>query len=122
MNDTILFDKFTKSRGGRVPRSIFSAEDWKKSYGSLIDRAEQLIANAREHVPGLPPIYFDFIHNQSINELTFKAEGKYFIAFHTGTRYMLELIFCRMLSDVRNLTVSVRENKIIPADRTSKLS
>jgi hypothetical protein len=90
-----------KSRGEqRFPRSALPEERWKNSsYRFITDMAESLIASARDLVPGLPPIHFDFIHNQSINAAAFKAEGRYFIAFNTGTRYMLELIFYRMLSD-----------------------
>ena len=99
MDDTEIFDRFMKSRGGRLPRSIIPEEQWKNSYGFITDIAEKLIASARDIVPGLPPIHFDFIHNQNIGAAAFKAEGRYFIAFNTGTRYMLELIFCRMLSD-----------------------
>jgi hypothetical protein len=101
MDDTEVFDRYTKSLGGRFPyKNIIPVERWEKSsYGFITHIAENLIASARDHLPGLPPIHFDFIHNQSINAFAFKAEGRYFIAFNTGTRYMLELIFFRMLSD-----------------------
>jgi len=101
MDDTEIFDRFLKSRGlgERFPRSAMPEELWKKSYGFITYWAESLIASARELVPGLPPIHFDFVHNQNINAAAFKAEGRYFIAFNTGTRYMLELILFRMLSD-----------------------
>jgi hypothetical protein len=100
MDDTEIFDRVMKSHGGRFPRSAMPEERWKNSsYGFITDIAENLIASARDHLPSLPPIHFDFVHNQSINAAAFKAEGRYFIAFNTGTRYMLELIFCRMLSD-----------------------
>jgi hypothetical protein len=101
MDDTEVFDRFMKSRGEqRFPRGALPEELWKNSpYRFITDMAERLIASARDLVPGLPPIHFDFVHNQSINAFAFKAEGRYFIAFNTGTRYMLELIFYRMLSD-----------------------
>jgi hypothetical protein len=100
MNDTEIFDRYTKPLGGRFPHNIIFAERWEKSsYGFITGMAESLIASARDHLPGLPPIHFDFIHNQRVNAFAFKAEGRYFIAFNTGTRYMLELIFFRMLSD-----------------------
>jgi hypothetical protein len=101
MDDTELFDRYTKSLGGRFPhKNIIPVEHWEESsYGFITHIAENLIVSARDHLPGLPPIHFDFIHNQSVNAFAFKAEGRYFIAFNTGTRYMLELIFYRMLSD-----------------------
>ena len=100
MTDAELFDSVMKSRGGRLPRTIVSEERWKETYGVIIDWADNLIASAKSLVPGLPHIHFDIVQNESIGAAAFKAEGRYFIAFNTGTRYMLELIFCRMLSDV----------------------
>ncbi len=101
MQDAELFDRCMKDRGGRLSREIMSTDRWAKSYGVIISWAEGLIASARQNCPGLPHIYFDFVRNETVNAIAFKVEGRYFIAFHTGTRYMLELIFFRMLSDAR---------------------
>jgi hypothetical protein len=101
MQDAELFDRCMRERGGRLSREIISPDRWAKNYGLITSWAEELIASARKLCPDLPHIHFDFVRNQTINALAFKAEGRYFIAFHTGTRYMLELIFFRMLSDTR---------------------
>jgi hypothetical protein len=101
MTDNELFDKCMKPYGGRFDRSRVPAHSWDKSYGHLVDLAEGLIASARQLVPKLPPIHFDFVLNPAFNAWAFKAQDRYFIAFNTGTRYMLELIFGRMLSDTR---------------------
>jgi hypothetical protein len=101
MTDPELFDQLTKPLGGRFPKEVIPADRWDASYGQIMEMASDLINSARQFLPGLPPIYFDFVHNPSINAFAFKAEGRYFIALHTGTRYMLELIFGRMVSDRR---------------------
>jgi hypothetical protein len=101
MENYEIFDRYMKDHGGRLKRDIIPAEVWQNSYGQIIALADELIASARSFCPSLPPIHFDFVQNQNINAMAFKAEGKYFIAFNTGTRYMLELVFFRMLSDAR---------------------
>lgn len=99
MSDAELFHEVMKPLGGRYPRENVAPALWEMNWGHIIRLAETLIASAREHCPGLPPIYFDIVRNETINACAFKSEGRYFIAFNTGTRYMLELIFGRMLSD-----------------------
>lgn len=101
MDDVDIFDQCMKSQGGRFNRASIAPELWKTRYGHLVELAERLIGSARANVPGLPPIYFDFVQNATVNACAFKAEGRYFIAFNTGTRFMLELIFFRMLADGR---------------------
>ena len=73
------------------------------SYGHIANWAGHLIASARSLVAGLPPIHFDFILNPSVNAYAFKDKdsGRYFIGINTGTRFMLEFILFRMLSDAR---------------------
>ena len=99
--DVELFAQHVKPLGGRLPRDIVSPEVWAQGYGRIIEWADALIASARRHCPGLPHIHFDFVFNESINAQAFKKEGRYFIALYTGTRYMLELVFFKMLSDAR---------------------
>jgi len=99
--DVELFAQHVKPLGGRLPRDIVSPEVWAQGYGRIIEWADALIASARRHCPGLPHIHFDFVFNESINAQAFKKEGRYFVALYTGTRYMLELVFFKMLSDAR---------------------
>jgi hypothetical protein len=91
--------KAVQKRGGRLPRSWFSPEDFDRSYGPFLHQANGLIDSARAHVPRLPNIHFDFVVNGRFNAFTFKADGEYFIGFSTGAKYLLGLLFCRMLSD-----------------------
>jgi hypothetical protein len=103
MTDAELFDRFVVSRriGQRFDQNRLTQEQWEMSYGHIVRWAEHLIASARSLVPGLPPIHFDFILSPSVNACAFKDLGRYFIGVNTGTRFMLEFVFCRMLSDAR---------------------
>jgi hypothetical protein len=73
----------------------------KASYEDIAARADDLIQSARDAVPGLPVIHFDFIVNGHINVYAFRAADRYFIGMNTGTLYMLRLIIGRMLADPR---------------------
>ena len=103
MTDAELFDRFVVSNGfgQRFDRNRLTPEQWEMSYGHIVRWAEHLIASARSLVPGLPPIHFDFILSPSVNARAFKDCGRYFIGVNTGTRFMLEFVFFRMLSDAR---------------------
>lgn len=103
MTDAEIFDNFLRrnGRGFRFPRHSMSQQRWDISYGLIEKEANNLITSARTYLPGLPHIHFDFAHNDSIGACAFKCDGRYFIAFNSGTRYMLQLLFCRMLSDPR---------------------
>lgn len=100
MNDIDIFNTVTASIGGRFPLEIIP-DQIKKVYDEVAERANDLINVARKHVPNLPPIYFDFIHNSSINAVAFKAAGRYFIGINTGTIFMLRSVIGRILSDAR---------------------
>jgi hypothetical protein len=99
MTDEDLFKTNTVHLGGPLPRDRFPQEKWDSSYGHILKLANSLIRSAREHLPRLPNIHFDFILNGSFNAYAFKADGRYFIGFNTGTQYLLQLVFHRMLSD-----------------------
>jgi len=100
MKDIDLFHTLTTSIGGRFPREI-APDEAKKAYDEIAERANDLIAAARNQLPNLPAIYFDFILNSSINAVAFKAAGRYFIGINTGTVFMLRSIIGRVLSDAR---------------------
>jgi hypothetical protein len=101
MTDADLFHSEMISQGGRWPRDLLSETDFNANYDHILAMAEHVIGSARECVPGLPHIHFDFVFNGSFNAYAFKKGGRYFIGFNTGTRYLLFLIFFRMLSDSR---------------------
>lgn len=100
MKDSDLFHTVTASIGGRLPREIVP-DKAKEVYDEIAERANDLIAVTRNQLPNLPPIYFDFIKNSSINAVAFKAGGRYFIGINTGTLYMLRSVIGRILSDAR---------------------
>jgi hypothetical protein len=100
MTDVEIFDREV-IRLGLGPRLLHTCNDAKCAYSQIRINTETLISSARQHLPKLPPIYFDFIQNSRINAFAFKSDGKYFIGLNYGTVYMLELIFMRMLADSR---------------------
>ncbi|MHA4741993.1 M48 family metalloprotease [Dyadobacter sp. MSC1_007] len=100
MTDADLFNALTASLGGRFPREI-APDAAKAAYAEIAERANDLIAVTRKHLPNLPAIYFDFIANSSINAVAFKAGGRYFIGINTGTIFMLRSIIGRIFSDSR---------------------
>lgn len=85
----------------KIPDGIPPENPTRKAYDYIKKISEELIASAKENLPRLPNIHFDFIYNENINAVTFKAEDRYFIGLTTGTIYMLELVIMRMLSDSR---------------------
>ncbi|WP_028218085.1 M48 family metalloprotease [Paraburkholderia oxyphila] len=68
-------------------------------YDEIAEQAEDLIAQARHAVEGLPPIYFDFIRNPQVNAVAFRAGNRYFIGVYTGLLFMLRMVIGRMLAD-----------------------
>ena len=103
MSDADIFHRAVILDGGRLKRNWPPGSPPEQVYGSLANWAESLISSARELVPGLPHIHFDFILDGKPNACAFKAEGRYFIGITTGIRYLLELVFYRILSDSRLL-------------------
>ncbi len=83
----------------KVPDVIPPEKPARKAYDHIKNISEELIASAKENIPRLPHIHFDFIYNENINAVAFKAEDRYFIGLTTGTIYMLQLVIMRMLSD-----------------------
>jgi hypothetical protein len=101
MTDAEIFHRETTALGlgGRLAVPLGNPAE--KYYGNIAERAKLLISKAREFLPHLPPIHFDFVFNGDINAIAFKSDGRYFIGLNTGTIYMLELVFMRMLADSR---------------------
>lgn len=85
----------------KIPDGIPPEHPTRKAYNHIRNISEELIASATDNLPRLPHIHFDFIYNENINAVAFKAEDRYFIGLTTGTIYILELVIMRMLSDSR---------------------
>ena len=86
------------ARFGRPLRSELPIAT-REAYDEVKERAEDLINAARSHVPGLPPVHFDFIVNPGVNAVAFRAKDQFFIGMTTGLIFMLRLVIGRMLAD-----------------------
>jgi len=90
--------------GGRLDREKRAGTPAGELYSAVARQAEELIASARQCLPRLPRIHFDFVYNGDVNAFACKENDQYFIGITSGTFVLLQLIFCRMLSDSRLLT------------------
>ena len=104
MTDAEIFHREMIHLGGRL--KMPSGSPAGKPYDDIAERAKFLISKAREHLPRLPHIHFDFVLNGDINAYAFKSKGRYFIGLNTGAIYMLQLVFMRMLADSRLFPVT----------------
>jgi hypothetical protein len=89
--------------GGRLTPSQLDV-----SCTTLMDKyrvhAYTLIRSFRNEHPRLPPIYFDYVNNTSLNAWAVKdVKGQYFIGMTFGAFVILRLLFMRMLADARAL-------------------
>src|ERR1022692_2032719 len=89
--------------GGRLALEKRAGTPAAALYAAITAQAEELIGSARQHLPRLPHIHFDFIYDGEVNAIAFKENGQYFIGITSGTFVLLQLIFCRVLSDSRLL-------------------
>src|SRR5258708_1063736 len=118
MTDAEIVDRCVKTQGigsRYEPKGRMSFDHWNRTYGHIHRYAEHLIGSARTLIPGLPPIYFDFIYSPKVNAVAFKDEGRYFIGVTTGLRFMAEFVFFRMLSYARMFSNIVTS----PVEQTS---
>ena len=99
MTDAEIFNREMKRFGGRLDRRIPAGTPAESLYKEIEQAANGMILSARSHVPRLPEIHFDFIHNGEINAYTFKSEGRYFVGVTTGTLYMLQVVLSRMVAE-----------------------
>jgi hypothetical protein len=101
MTDDEIFDRELKRQGlgGRLDRRIPAGTPAESLYAEIERAANGMILSARSHVPRLPEIHFDFIHNGIINAYAFKSERRYFVGVTTGTLYMLQVVLNRMLAE-----------------------
>ncbi len=90
--------------GGRLDREKRAGTPAGELFAAIAEQAEALIASARQALPRLPHIHFDFVYNRDVNAFACKENDQYFIGITSGTFVLLQLIFCRMLSDSRLLT------------------
>lgn len=103
MNYSDKFDHKVRHMGGRF-HGEDAPETVKKFYENVTLRANDLIRCARDVIPELPHVHFDYVLNGGINALAFRCGDAYFIGLHTGALYMLRLVIGRMLSDSRLFT------------------
>ncbi len=99
MTDAEIFDRMVKPFGGRLDRRRHTGTPAESLYKETEQVANGMILSARSHVPRLPEVHFDFIHNGEINAYAFKSEGRYFVGVTTGTHYMLQVVLSRMLAE-----------------------
>ena len=99
MTDAEIFDREMKPFGGRLDRRIPAGTPAESLHTKIEQVANGMILSARSHVPHLPEIHFDFIHNGKINAYAFKSNGRYFVGVTTGTLYMLQVVLSRMFAD-----------------------
>jgi hypothetical protein len=104
MDDREIFDQKMMLQGGRLKRIFEPGSQPEIAYRTMAGWANGLIQNARELVPNLPHIHFDFVHNPIPNAFAFKAKGRYFIGLTTGMPYLLDLILFRILSHQKLVT------------------
>jgi hypothetical protein len=119
MNNGEVFDRIAKGCGyrGRLDREKRAGTPAGELYAGIARQAEELIASARQSVPRLPHIHFDFVYNGEVNAFACKENDQYFIGITSGTFVLLQLILCRMLSDSRLLAHagdSAREASDLP--------
>lgn len=99
MTDAEIFDHAIASLGlGPIARFSPGHPESAK-FRHVRKLSERLTTSARYLLPGR--IHLDFVVNRTVNAFAFKSEDRYFIALTTGTVFMLELLFMRMLSDSR---------------------
>ncbi len=65
--------------------------------------AKELIASAKQHLPNLPSIHFDFLESSQINACAFKHDSSYFIAVTAGAVAMIHLVLDRILANADSL-------------------
>ena len=88
---------------GRLDREKRAGTPAGELYAAIARQAVELIASARQNLPRLPHIHFDFVYNGEVNAFACKENDQYFIGITSGTFVLLQLILCRMLSDSRLL-------------------
>ena len=99
MTDAEIFDREMKPFGGRLDRRIPAGTPAESLHTKIEQVANAMILSARSHVPRLPEIHFDFVHNGKINAYAFKSEGRYFVGVTTGTLYLLQVVLSRMFAE-----------------------
>jgi hypothetical protein len=97
--DAEVFHQATIRHGGLLGHKMAPGSPPEMWYDLIAEHADSLISSARQHVPGLPHIHFDFVLNGAPNAVAFKIDSRYHIGMTTGILYLLNLVFCRMLSD-----------------------
>ncbi len=89
--------------GPRLAREKHAGTPAGEGYAYVAQQAETLITSARQFLPRLPQIHFDFVWNGAVNAFAFKDNGQYFIAVTSGAIVLLHIVLNRILADSRLL-------------------
>src|SRR5205823_3004012 len=110
-----IFERAVRQRGLGRPATFSPGHPGAEGYKHIRRFAEELVSSARGFINELPPIHVDFVANGMVNAFAFKEEDCYFVGINTGTVFMLEFLFMRMLSDPR-----LFPNIGIPSEETAQ--
>lgn len=98
--DTDIFHQAMLPSGGRFDVTSAAAPAYWLALKSV---ATQMIEGMNQFMPRMPKVHFDFVSNPELQAYAFTDQGRYFIGFFSGTVYLLDLVFCRMMCDRRVL-------------------
>jgi hypothetical protein len=96
------FARAMRAQGGRVDTSTLDPK-LGRIFEREAGRARTYVKSASDAVPRLPPIYFDFIDNGSINAVAFRTEAGYAIGVNAGVVLRFFAIFGRAMADPQTL-------------------
>jgi hypothetical protein len=115
--DSELFDISLKAQGGRL-----KVENLPSGLATLFSRirfrAEQFIQSGLRVNPSMPPVYFDFVDNPSINAFATKDEYRKYIGLTDGAVMVFHMLFARLMADPRVLShignISIEQTNLPP--------
>jgi hypothetical protein len=121
MTDEEIFNDYTMDEPDLGPRfDPARASTWfQNRMRSEAEDARKMIRDAAAAAPKMPPIHFDWIHNEEINACAFAHQRMYFVGVNAGTSAYLHSLFSRMLSHPRILpdignAANEDENRVPP--------
>lgn len=100
--DVKTFEKAMQKYGGRLDFSTHSPDP---AYIHFKGQAEGYLSKVRSVSPALPDVHFDYVISSSLQAWAFIVEKQPFIAMASGSLYLFQLVFNRMLADRAVLTV-----------------
>jgi hypothetical protein len=100
MSDADIFHDVMLPYGGRWDLHNSPMSDY---WSSFKDAANELVDATKQFFPRMPEVYFDLVSNPGIQAYAFTSHGRYFIGVYSGTVFLLDTIFSRMMCDRRAL-------------------